>query len=326
VRVSVPGKRRKRGFLISVLLVVALATATALGAASPVPVKATTSNEVKPSATTTWLAWAQSRPGAGAYDAWAQHGTDPPFKVNPTNKPAYPGGIDSDRLVYQQITGVNRADLRLYDLARRQQVPVPTGINTKSWECCATLSGNWLLFTRGYPKTRQLQLVILRNLVTGEQRILARLRSRKGILRAGQVSGGFAVWSKCNPSPSCAIFRYDLGRGVATPLSVPAGKAVYSPSVNANGTVYYLTNKRACGKSVELVKQLVGGGSEVLNAFPEGLDGAVTFALLIKPRPLRGPVTTRVYYGRVECRKHAWDVYRVDDIELPSPPPVYTRR
>jgi hypothetical protein len=314
--------RRKRGFLISALLAVAFATATALGAASPIPVKMTASNEVRPSATASWLAWAQSRPRSSAYDVWAQQGTAPAFKVNPPNTQGYPGGIDGERLVYQQITGSNRADLRLYDLARRQGIPVPTGINTKSRECCATLSGNWLLFTRGSPKTRQLQVVILRNLVTGEQRILNRLRSRKGVLRAGQVSGGYAVWSRCNPHPTCTIVRYDIGRSVATALTVPAGKVVHSPSVNANGTVYYLSNKRACGKSVELVKQVLDGAREVLTAFPEGQDGDATFALALKPRPLRGLVTTRVYYGHVECRTRAWDIYRVDDVEAP-PPPIY---
>jgi hypothetical protein len=28
-----------------------------------------------------------------------------------------------------------------------------------------------------------------------------------------------------------------------------------------------------------------------------------------------------VYYGRIECSKRTWDIYRADDFEVPSPPP-----
>ena len=155
---------------------------------------------------------------------------------------------------------------------------MPPGVNTPKWECCATISGGWLLFSRGQAYSRDRQLVLLRNLTTGEQRVLDQLQNRNGILSAGQLNGNFAVWAKCNPYPRCQIFRYDLASASTTPLPATAGKVVYSPSVNEYGTVYYGQSNRGCGKSVQLVKQPVAGGPEVIAKLPQGRDLDVTFA------------------------------------------------
>src|SRR5256885_1165598 len=139
---SVAQTRRKRAFLLGALAAGAIAAATALGAATPIPVKTTSRSEASPAAGADWFAWAKSRsPGVSPYDVWAQHGSDPAFKVNANNTQAYPGGIDSGRLVYQQIFDIDVADLRLYDLTNRRHIRLPKNVNTKRWECCASLSG-----------------------------------------------------------------------------------------------------------------------------------------------------------------------------------------
>jgi len=299
-----------------------LATAT-LATAAPEPgsiVKGSSRNEQSPAATADWFAWAKSRQSVtSAFDVWAQHGTDPAFKLNARNTQGYPGGIDGTRLVYQQITDIDSADLRLYDLAQRRHLPLPAGVNTKRWECCATLSADWLLFTRGSPETRQLQLILLRNLVTGEQRVLDHLRNPKGVLSAGQVNGNFAVWWRCNPYPRCKIVRYDLTARTAQALPVPRGKDVYGPSVSPSGTVYYVQSRRGCGKTVQLVKQPLIGPGEVLFTM-SGRDIGVTYVLMLDSKPPGRVLTTRVYFDRTVCRTGRWDIYRWDDNE-PVPPP-----
>ena len=67
---------------------------------------------------------------------------------------------------------------------------------------------------------------------------------------------------------------------------MPTGKVVYSPSVTATGTAYYIRSNRGCGKYVELVKAPLAGVAEVLLALPNGYDADVTYATL---RPPRGP-------------------------------------
>jgi hypothetical protein len=323
VHVSVPETRRKRVILLGSIVAGGLAAAGALGAATPSPVKTTPRNEVVPSASGDWFAWSKSRERlASPFDLFAQHAGDRPFKVNPKGTQAYGGGIDGTKLVYQLLRGTLaiRSDLRLFDLATKKPMRLPTGVNTPAWECCGTISGDWLLFSRGRTYSRQTQLVLLRNLVTGEQRILDRLRNRNGLLSAGQLNGTFAVWTRCDPYPRCQITRYDLAIASATPLPVPTGKVAYSASVSAYGTAYYLRSNRGCGKSVELVRQPIAGAAEVMTAFPAGRDGDVTYADTVLPKPPAEAATTHVYFDRTVCRRKTWDIYRVDDVERLPPP------
>jgi len=323
---SVPEARRKRALVIGALVAVALGTAIAVGAATPIPVKTTARNEVGPAAGADWFLWSKSREReVSPLDLFAKHTGDPAFKVNVKGTQAYAGGIDGTRLLYQQLRGALaiQSDLRLFDLATRRHAALPAGINTKGWECCGTISGDWLLFSRGRSYSRDTQLILLRNLVTGEQRVLDRLRNRKGLLSAGQLNGTFAVWGKCAPYPRCRIIRYDLTTAVATPLPVEGGRSevAYSPSVNPHGTAYYLRSIEGCGKSVELVKQTLTGVPEVLAAFPKGRDGDVTYAYTEPLWPPGEIATTHVYFDRTVCRNETWDIYRVDDVERLPPPP-----
>jgi hypothetical protein len=326
VHLSVPEVRRKHLVLLVALALAAAGTAIAVDSGTATPVKTTAKNEVGPAADGDWLAWSRSRERvASPFDLYARRAGKRAFKVNPKGTHAYAGGIDGTRLLYQLFRGDIdiQSDLRLFDLGTRRQSPLPAGVNTKGWECCGTISGNWLFFSRGHSYSGDTQLILLRNLVTGEQRVLDRLRSSNGLLSAGQLNGTFAVWARCNPYPRCQIIRYDLASGAATPLPRAPGKVDYSPSVNPLGTAYYLRSIKGCGKSVELMKQTVTGAPEVLAKFPKGRDGDVTYADMAPARPPAGPLTTHVYFDRTVCSKQTWDIYRVDDVE--TIPPARTR-
>jgi hypothetical protein len=321
---SVTHLRRKRKFAIVALAVAALPLTTAvLAASTPVPVKTSPRNELAPAAGDDWLAWSQSRQGRPRrFDVFAQQTSHAAFKVNPKGTQGYAGGIDGTMLVYQLIRGRfgERSDLRLFDLTTRRRRPIPAGINTSKWECCGTLSGGWMLFNRGEAYSRETQMVLLRNLATGEQRVLDVLRNRKGLVTAGQVNGNFVVWRRCDPYPRCQVFRYDLATASATAMPVPAGKIPYAPAVSQYGTVYYAQSNRGCGKSVELVKQPIDGGPGVIASLPQGRDTAVTFAHTLLTKPPRDLITTRIYYDLVRCKSHKWDIYSVDDHQSIPPP------
>ena len=165
---SVPGKRRNAGLLIAAMF--GVATAIAIGATSPVAVKATARNEAGPAAAGDWFAWSRSRERqASPFDLYAQRSGGKPFRVNAKGTQAYAGGIDGTTLVYQVIRGqlAAHSDLRLFDLATRRHLRIPRGIDTNGWECCATISGDWLLFSRGHSYSADRQLVLLRNLRHG---------------------------------------------------------------------------------------------------------------------------------------------------------------
>jgi hypothetical protein len=324
VRVSVPEVHGKRAVAVGALLALAtVGAAVVIAATAPVQVKATTRNEVKPAASGEWLVWSKSRQRrTSPFDLFAQRLAEPAFKVNPSNTQGYAGGIDGTKLVYQFLRGSTtiRSDLRLYDLRAKKQLALPSGINSKAWECCGSIAGDWLLFSRGRSYSRNRQLLLLRNLVTGQQRVLDQLRNTSGLLTAGQLNGVYAVWSRCNPYPRCQVFRYDLSSATTTPLSVPAGKVPHSPSVNQYGTVYYFQSNKGCGKSVELVRQPLSGSALVIASLPAGRDSDDSYAFSALPRPPVRAITTHIYFDRTVCRSHTWDIYRVDDTELLPPP------
>jgi hypothetical protein len=322
--VTVPDRRRKLVLLTALTVGLAVGTLAAAESA-PIPIKTTKYNEVGPTAGGDWVVWSKSREKeTSPFDLFAQRGSRRPFRVNKKGTQAYGGGIDGTRLLYQLIRGqfATESDLRLFDLQTKRKLPLPSGINSRTGECCGTISGDWILFSRGRSYGSARQLVILRNLVTGEQRVLDTLRNKNGLLTAGQISGTFAVWAKCNPYPSCVIFRYDLATASATALPTLPNRVAYSPSVSPYGTVYYFQSRPGCGKSVQLMKQTLQGLPEALTSLPQGRDGDVTYAYSLPPDPPSEIVTTRVYYDNVICRRQTWNIYRVDDMErLPPPNP-----
>jgi hypothetical protein len=311
----VNGRRRVRQF-IPALLVAAFLVSAAGAATGAEAVKTTKKNEVGPAASGDWLAWSASRQReVSPFDLYARRGSGHTFKVNPYGTQAYAGGISGTKLLYQLIRGpfALRSDLRIYDLAKRSHGRLPRGVNTDRWECCGTIAGDWILYSRGRTFTGSTQLVLLRNLVTGEQRVLDTLRNKKGLLSAGQIHGSFAVWTKCDPYPQCRIIRYEVTSATATSLEIVPGKVAYAPSIGPTGTVYYVRSNRGCGKHVELVKNAVEGGAEVIYSFPAGQDVDVTYAG-DRGGAAAPPLITPVYFDRELCRKHTWDIFRVTDV------------
>jgi hypothetical protein len=305
------------------LVAASLILATAATGATPIAVKATGYSEVSPAAGGEWLAWARGQErGPSPYDVWAERAGGRPFRVNPFDTQAYTGGIDGNRLIYQLIPVLDRSDLRLYDLARRRHLRLPRGVNSPRWECCGTLSGDWLLYSRGRILTKNTQLVLLRNLATGELRVLDRLRNRRSALSAGQVNGNYAVWMKCHPEPRCVIRRHDISARSTMTLPLVPGKVVYSPSVSSDGTAYYVRSNQGCGRAVELIRERVGGAAQVLQPLPGRYDVDITYTVF---RPGGGPVAqpfNEVYYDRVRCGTDRWDIFRVADPLPPPPPPI----
>jgi hypothetical protein len=316
----VPERRRKRTLVIAAALCV-LAATTALAVSTPSPVKTTARNEVRPAAGDDWLAWSMSRARTTSpFDLYAQRTGGSAFRVN---RKAYAGGIDGTTLVYHVVRGSRPrlSDLRLFDLATKRHKPLPSGVNTGRWECCGSISGDWLLFSRARASGTGRQLVLLRNLVTGEQRVLDAMQAQKGSLHADQLNGTFAVWSRCDPYPRCRVLRYDVASGSAAALTVPAGKIPYAPSVNQFGTAYYAQRSGGCGNSVQLMKQRPTGTPELLASLPPGRDVGASYAHAPSAKPPRELVTTRIYFDQRACGKQPrWNIYRIEDTERVPPP------
>jgi hypothetical protein len=311
---------RKRTLPIAAALS-ALAATTALAASTPSGIKTTARSEVRPVAADDWFAWSQSPARkTSPFDLYAQRAGGKPFRVN---RKAYAGGINGTTLVYQTIRGTHPrlSDLKLYDLSTKRPKPLPAGINSRRWECCGSISGDWLLFQRGRPSSTGRQLVLFWNLLTGEQRVIDTLQAHRGQLHAAQLNGTFAVWWRCNPWPQCRVFRYDVASASTTALTIPAGKIAYAASVNQFGTVYYAQRGGGCGNEVELMKQPLIGPPELLATLPRGRDVGVSYAHAPSAKPPSDLVTTHVYFDQRGCGKQRrWDIFRLNDTErIPGP-------
>ena len=120
---------------------------------TPIPVKTTRDDEVIPARRTTTGSRGRGADSGRPAPSISSltHATVTAFKVNRRDQ-AYGGGIDGTRLAYQLIRGqfADNSDLRLFDLATSRQRPLPTGVNTTSWECCARRSpATGSCFSRG---------------------------------------------------------------------------------------------------------------------------------------------------------------------------------
>jgi hypothetical protein len=78
--------------------------------------------------------------------------------------------------------------------------------------------------------------------------------------------------------------------------------------VTADGTVYFVHSGQACGQSVRLVRQPLGGPQEVVLSLRPGRD--IFSKTQAVPDPTSG---TDVYYSQARCGnpRNARDIYEV---------------
>jgi hypothetical protein len=269
-----------------------------------IAVRATRAQEAIPSADAEHLAWSQATRRSPRYQLYMQRSGEPRVRVNRARTQGFSGGFDGETFVYQETRGT-QSNLQFYDVASGGRSAPPAGVNTRRWEWHPTLSGDWLLFGRSNSAAR-VDLVLLRNLATGETRRLGRLRwGRRTIAEPGQVNGNYAVWYRC--TPACDVFLYDIAAGTTTRIPNPNRRQQYDPSVTSDGTVYFVRSGRGCGASVRLVRHPIGGPSKVLATLGSGRDSFHTYALE------NDDGTTSLFFDRVRCSTGAFDVLKLID-------------
>ena len=160
-----------------------------------------------------WLAWQQNstrRPRQ--YDVFVRDvDGGPTTRVNPAGTNGANGDIAGDVLVYQQFEE-GRSGVRFFELTTGERGHPPKGVNSEHWEYWPTVSDRWLLFGR-LARRSNTRRVILFDLSTGEGKTLAKVRGRQTFLAPGQVSGDWAVWSRCTARSPCNVVRYQISTG-----------------------------------------------------------------------------------------------------------------
>jgi hypothetical protein len=300
------------------LLAIAL-LAVPVGASSPHerPVVATSADESSPAAGPGWIAWTRgSTPGPvivlslGRVEL--QRGSGRPVAVGPRGVLGAVGGGDARTLVVQQVLD-GSSDLAFVDIATGAVRQPPRGVNTRAWEWRGEISGRWLVLGRvdfGGPTYR----VVLHDLATGRERVLAAVSGHGAYAEPGQLNGRFAVWASC-PDNACTLYRLRIGdRRPVRVVSRFYGGAVYAASVTRAGVVYYAEGRLGCGRQVRIMRSAPGRPPRVVAALPPGFDLRFTTAV-------DGRAGTRILYDRVRCATKRFDIYEVDD-RLATPPAV----
>ena len=286
--------RRTLGILALVGVLVSSVPPSA-GAAAAKRVIATKKSEESPAASAGWLTWAEASVKRRQYNVVAQPQGGERFRVNPSGTEGFPGSIDGTRLVYNQLDG-KKGDIVFFDLQARTQ-STPSGVNTPAHESAPSVSGNWLLYRRSSGVYRGTQSILLRNLSSGEERLLGTGNNAKGYAQPGTVQGDFASWYKCRGYENCTVFRYQISTGATTPVPNPGPRAQYAPSVLSDGTVFFVESSNLyCGKKVATLWRFTASGSrERIGSLPRGEDPA-------KSSPVdNGDGTATVYLDAYDC-------------------------
>jgi hypothetical protein len=276
-------------------------------AATPVKVRDRKGvDEVQPAASDGYLVWSQGR------RSYLRLDDDPRVRLNPQGTFSRAATIDATTVVYQEVQN-SQSNLQMYDALTGTRSAPPDGVNTGAWEAEPSLSGDWLLYTRFGPRHNR---VILFDLATKEQRVLANLRQRTHYLVSDQVAGDWATWESCDFGDgnysNCQVHRYristDHGRKIPNPQ-----RQQYAAGITSDGTAYFIStggpDAWSCGNGATLVRQSVGGSRKVIATLPDGIDSLNTFAV----QESDGSVTW--LFERLRCRRGSSGIYAIEDAD-----------
>ena len=227
---------------------------------------------------------------------------------------AFPGSFDGDSLVFQQTDEFgDDSDLWLYNVTTGARRPLAGTVNTSDWESQPHLDGDWLLFARGKIEglfATNKRTLVLRNLPTGRERVLAQARGLNPHLLTGGIRDDVAVWTVCGTRQGrayCASFRHNIAAKETLPLPDGGALRQFAVTVTPGGRMYAVRADRDCGKKVRLVRLEVGTPAVLIRSFA---DGAEPSQLAAFEDPAVG---TRIYFDRRNCKTQRADVLRLLD-------------
>jgi hypothetical protein len=289
-------------------LVVAALALPAAAAARPLPqtpvrTKPLPVKEESPSAAPGYFAWVQNtRSHPNLFNVYAQHNGRTRYRVNPAGTQAGLGtGIDGTTLVYTQRhrRGFN---IRLFDLATKHRFAPPAGVNTPHVEDEPTISGDWLLFHRSEGGASPGQQVILRNVRSGETRVIASVRGRIALLEAGQVNGDWAVFTKSVNATRFNVWRYRISTKALAEIPNPRDRVHSSAAVNPFGTVYFEESGARCGANATVEIYPVGGPMITAGTLRPGID-------MFHPFLFDHRSTDSYLFAKLHCVGGATDIF-----------------
>jgi hypothetical protein len=229
----------------------------------------------------------------------------PVTRVNPEQTRGFPGGIDGNTLIYQQVTR-GQSDIKVYDIGTKLRSNPPAGFNTSEWEMSPTITPDWIFFIRSGHNADK-AILYDRHLATFQQIDSVNWnRSGTAYMFGAQVNGSYATWTRCTSATVCRVKVRNLTTSTTTTVPTPTGKMDYASSVGNDGTIYLIRSGHACGEGVRLRAVSPGGVDTLLVQFSPGVDITETSAHSTG-------TADEVLYGRYHCKTGSAkaDLYQV---------------
>lgn len=280
----------------SALLTVLVFAGTAI-AVTAVKIIDTKADEVRPSVTDGWVAWAANsvaRPNA--FHAYVRTGgsiTKIPIRGDTFLGNIITDGTHAGQVVVMTNTGGD-GNIRFYDLTTGAVSKPPAGVNTSKNEVDPFVSGDFLVFVRGSGNLMlyQFSTATMVKLVTG------------GVYHP-QVNGDYVAYSRCGTKNCKSVYRYQISTTTTMKMPAPAaGRANYYAAVGSDGTMFWVEGSAtACGKNTKIIRWVSGTESTVWKA-PAGNEIAGLQADVLNSTP------TLAFAG-YDCAKGDFGAYRV---------------
>ncbi|MFN2489543.1 MAG: hypothetical protein ABR529_07370 [Actinomycetota bacterium] len=263
--------------------------------------------EYQPAAAGGYIAWEQNtKARPDHFNVYAKPVGGSKLKLNKPGTQGAMGGIQGTSAVYQQFWG-RASNVKFFNLTTKKRTSPKIYINTKLWEYWPSMSGSWVLFGRRTLNGNK-RKVILYNRSTQGHRILDRTKSPEAFIAPGQVNGNFVVWYRCKAERKCNVYRYRIDLKVTKKIPNPKRKDQHSPSVTADGIVYFAKGTKICGTSAKLMRYVVGNGSTKIMAFKDGFDVGDTYVNADESG------AAEVLFEQNRCRTKAGsDIFKVMD-------------
>lgn len=290
---------------LKVMVVAALTvamTAISAWAATPVKLVDTKADESSPTSADGWLAWSVWNRSAGRDIAWLDpSGPEDPRKV-PTTASAYVGDIVLDgpragEAVFFQFEGKN-GQIKFYDLATRDVLNAPSGINTSKSEEYPSASGDYLLFGRGPLGEDFVRQVLLYRFST--EKVTTVASSTQPFLIPDQVNGDYLVYTR-----KYDVYRRQISSGTTIRIpAAPDGRANYFGGVLPDGTAFFVQGSATtCGKNTKIMRLRNGNVSSIASV-PDGYEIANLSAEEIGAE-------THIVFSRLSCKNLYGGIYEV---------------
>lgn len=161
----------------------------------------------------------------------------------------------------------------MVDLATREGLDVPDGINTKAEEYAPSISGDRILFGRVTRAGKPQMHVYLYapSLADGSGPVISVkvLGLSKGTLMPNDIAGDWIAWTMCQDT--CDVFTRNEDTDGTYKVNRTAGNYdLFGASVTADGYIYVVRSKRSCDTGPLVMGGETPFAGDVIASLPAG--------------------------------------------------------